>query len=133
MGCCCAGMYKTINLNTYKEISVLPEKNENEKISKSDINNNKNPIEVESQNIPKSDKEDAKKESPNTHQNDKNDNKKIKSPNPSITPKTNIEIEKVNKNKVIKKGSQRVQRAMKELKLLSMKELGNHQRYFTEK
>ena len=130
---CCTGLYRAININ--KEVSINPEK-----VEKSEsYNNSRNPI-LDSQNLLKSDKEIVKKESTNEnlkkHKIDKTENKKDKYNEQNISPKTNIENEenksKVNKNKVIKKGSQRVQRAMKELKLLSMKELDNNKKYFTQ-
>ena len=130
---CCTGIYRTININ--KEISINPENFEKSE----SYNNSKNPI-LDSQNHIKSDKEIVKKESTNEnlkkHKINKIENKKDKHNERNISPKTNIENEenkpKVNKNKVIKKGSQRVQRAMKELKILSMKELDNNKKYFTQ-
>ena len=130
---CCTGIYRAMNVN--KEVSIIPEK-----VEKSEsYNNSRNPI-LDSHHLIKSDKEIVKKESINEnlkkHKTDKTENKKDKHNDQNISPKTNIENEenksKVNKNKVIKKGSQRVQRAMKELKLLSMKEFDNNKKYFTQ-
>ena len=130
---CCSGIYKTININ--KEISIYPEK-----FAKNELYDNiRNPI-TDSSNIIKIDKEIIKREKltnkcTNNNKSNKIENKKDKHLEQNISPKTNIENEenkpKVNKKKLVKKSSQRVQRAMKELKLLSLKELYNNKKYFT--
>ena len=131
---CCSGMNKVINLN--KDVSILPGKVG----INLDYENNKNPI-SDFQIISKSDEEIVKKEKSSNKctKNNKNyivEKKKDKNTEQNISPNTNIENEdnksKVNKNKVIKKGSQRVQRAMKELKMLSMKDIDNNKNFFNK-
>ena len=131
---CCSGMNKVINLN--KDVSILPGKVG----INLDYENNKNPI-SDFQIISKSDEEILKKEKSSNKctKNNKNyivEKKKDKNTEQNISPNTNIENEdnksKVNKNKVIKKGSQRVQRAMKELKMLSMKDIDNNKNFFNK-
>ena len=78
---------------------------------------------IDCQNFQKIEKDDSKKE------------KKEKGVRVHTSSKTaqiaNVENNlKVNKNKIIKKGSQRVQHAMNELKLLSLKEINNNKKYF---
>ena len=73
-------------------------------------------IEFKNQNIPKIDKNEIIKDK-------------------DITPKTEMESGEKKlkiKKKIIKKGSQRVQQALLELKLLSMKELDNNKKYFSQ-
>ena len=128
---CCIGMSKTININKEKEIFISPEiveKNEEKE------NNNNNQV-SNSQNILKTNKDEAKKEKSTddfskNQKNDKAENKKDINVDKNISPEHKESKTKVNKTKVMKKGSQRVQNAMRELKLLSMQELGNNTKYF---
>ena len=82
----------------------------------------------------KTDKEEIKKEKSTLDNNNQNiqKNDKDKKLYTSTSSKThNYENNlKVNKNKIIKKGSQRVQHAMNELKLLSLKEIDNDKKKF---
>jgi hypothetical protein len=83
----------------------------------------------------KTNKDEAKKEKSTddfskNQKNDKAENKKDINVDQNISPEHKESKTKVNKTKVVKKGSQRVQNAMRELKLLSMQELGNNTKYF---
>jgi hypothetical protein len=130
---CCVGANKNININ--KEVSIIPEKAE----KNVEYEDNKNQI-TDSKKLSISDKNLDQKSNninkcSNNNKNDKTEVKKDKHTEHNISPKTNIEIDenksKVNKNKVVKKGSQRVHNAMKKLKLLSMKEVDNNKNFFT--
>lgn len=130
---CCVGANKNININ--KEVSIVPEKAE----KNVEYEDNKNQI-TDSKKLSISDKNLDQKSNninkcSNNNKNDKTEVKKDKHTEHNISPKTNIEIDenksKVNKNKVVKKGSQRVHNAMKKLKLLSMKEVDNNKNFFT--
>ena len=133
---CCAGFNK--NINPIKDILII-ESDENKK--KEDHLNVKEPN-TDIQGRQKTDKEEIKKEkstldnnnqnSQNAQKNDKDNTKRGKKVYTSTSSKThnygnNL---KVNKNKIIKKGSQRVQHAMNELKLLSLKEIDNDKKKF---
>ena len=123
---CCVGTMKNINLK--HEVFVKPEKIENKQ--EIDIRN------PNSKNLPKDQKEEFDKEnSLNVQKTEKNDTKNDKATQNNISYQTYFENEeksiKVNKKKVVKQGSKRVQKAMKELKLLSMKELYNNKNFFT--
>ena len=129
---CCAGSLR--NLNLRNEVFVYPQKLD--KKQELDIIS---PA-ISSQNIKKLEKEEFKKEkSTNECQNlqktEKIDTKIGQATQNNISPQTyntNEEnIIKINKKKVIKKGSQRVQNAMKELKLISLKELDNNKNFFS--
>ena len=130
---CCVGANKNINIT--KEVSIVPEKGE----KNVEYEDNKNQI-TDSKKLSISDKNLDQKSNninkcSNNNKNDKTEVKKDKHTEHNISPKTNIEIDenksKVNKNKVVKKGSQRVHNAMKKLKLLSMKEVDNNKNFFT--
>ena len=128
---CCAGVEK--NMYSNKDIFIIPDNNKQSELFNINIDKE------EYSNIQKTNKEEIKKEEPiiefknqNLPKNDKNEIIKDK----DITPKTDIESDgkklKSNKKKLIKKGSQRVQQALLELKLLSLKELDNNIRYFNQ-
>ena len=95
------------------------EKTNKEEINKEEIKKEEKEeptIEFKNQNIPKIDKNEIIKDK-------------------DITPKTEMESGEKKlkiKKKIIKKGSQRVQQALLELKLLSMKELDNNKKYFSQ-
>ena len=127
---CCAGINKNMYQNN--EIFVIPEndkqpelnsiKNFNEeysnfqKTNKELIKKEESIIEFKNQNIPKNDKIDIIKDK-------------------DITPKTefeNYENKLKSKKRLVKKGSQRVQQALLELKLLSLKEMDNNKKYFNQ-
>ena len=127
---CCAGIKKNMYQNN--EIFVIPEndkqpelnsiKNFNEdysnfqKTNKELIKKEESIIEFKNQNIPKNDKIDIIKDK-------------------DITPKTefeNYENKLKSKKRLVKKGSQRVQQALLELKLLSLKEMDNNKKYFNQ-
>ena len=128
---CCAGMKANLNLN--KDLFVgFDDKNENE------IINIKEPFN-DSHNIEKTDKGDTKKEKSIIKLSDKksdiDDTNKSKNTTNKISSKINVEEIrnkfKPNKNRVIKKGSHRVQQAMRELKLLSLEEITSNKKYFS--
>ena len=127
---CCAGIKKNMYQNN--EIFVIPEndkqpelnsiKNFNEdysnfqKTNKELIKKEESIIEFKNQNIPKNDKIDIIKDK-------------------DITPKTefeNYDNKLKSKKRLVKKGSQRVQQALLELKLLSLKEMDNNKKYFNQ-
>ena len=133
---CCVGENKNINLN--KDILV-----ESEEIKKKDEFIKIKDPNTDIQGRQKTDKEEMKKEKStidcqNFQKIEKDDlkkEKKEKGVRVHTSSKTaqiaNVENNlKVNKNKIIKKGSQRVQHAMNELKLLSLKEINNNKKYF---
>ena len=136
---CCVGENKNINLN--KDILV-----ESEEIKKKDEFIKIKDPNTDIQGRQKTDKEEMKKEKStidcqNFQKIEKDDSKKEKKEKKEkgvrvhTSSKTaqiaNVENNlKVNKNKIIKKGSQRVQHAMNELKLLSLKEINNNKKYF---
>ena len=133
---CCVGENKNINLN--KDILV-----ESEEIKKKDEFIKIKDPNTDIQGRQKTDKEEMKKEKStidcqNFQKIEKDDSKKEKKEKGlrvHTSSKTaqiaNVENNlKVNKNKIIKKGSQRVQHAMNELKLLSLKEINNNKKYF---
>ena len=127
---CCAGVERNIHSN--KEIFIIPD---NDKQSES-YN-----IKITNEyftNVLKTNKKKIKKEesiielkNQNLHKNEIGKDK-----DKDITPKTDIESDgkklKHNKKKLIKKGSQRVQQALLELKLFSLKELDNNKKYFNQ-
>ena len=133
---CCVGENKNINLN--KDILV-----ESEEIKKKDEFIKIKDPNTDIQGRQKTDKEEMKKEKPtidcqNFQKIEKDDSKKEKKEKgvrvhtfSKTAQIANVENNlKVNKNKIIKKGSQRVQHAMNELKLLSLKEINNNKKYF---
>ena len=133
---CCVGENKNINLN--KDILV-----ESEEIKKKDEFIKIKDPNTDIQGRQKTDKEEMKKEKSTidcqnfqkTEKDDSKKEKKEKGVRVHTSSKTaqiaNVENNlKVNKNKIIKKGSQRVQHAMNELKLLSLKEINNNKKYF---
>ena len=120
---CCTGSLRNVNLKN--EVFVKPEK-----FGKKQEIDIISPL-INFQNIQKIEKEDfKKKKSKNKYENEKTSQD-------NISPQTYNDIEeniiKVQKKKVIKKGSQRVQQALKELKLLSLKELDNNKNFFHKK
>ena len=126
---CCAGVNKN---NNYNNNDVLVIENKNDELLK--IKDN-----TDYQGRQKTDKEEIKKEkstldNQNAQKNNKNENPKKESLKNKNSSKTQIEqIQnhlKIDKKKIIKKGSQRVQLAMKELKLLSLEEINNNKKYF---
>lgn len=127
---CCFGMSKTININKEKEIFISPEiieKNEEKENIKNQVSN--------SQNILKTNKDEGKKEKSTVdfsknQKNDKTENKKDINEEQNISPGNKENRTKVNKTKDVKKVNQRVQNAMRELKLLSMQELDNNTKFF---
>jgi len=146
---CCAGVERNINSNN--EIFVIPQndkqpelditKNNNEDYNKKkiankkEIKNNEEPIiEFKNQNLLKNDKNEISKDKEEDKDRDKDKNKDRDN---NITPKTDIEsdgklIINNQKKRIIKKGSQRVQQAALKLRLLSLKELDNNKKYFTQ-
>ena len=123
---CCAEINKNINSN--KDIMIDSEegkkKYKNIKESNSDYQNNQ-----------KTEKEETKKEkSPlvnkNSQKTEKIEIKKNSSKKPTTSSKTHEPFNNINKNKLIKKGSHRVQLAMKELKMLSMEEVNSNNKKF---
>ena len=129
---CCPGFN---NINPIKDILII-ESDENKK--KEENLNVKEPN-TDIQGRQKTDKEEIKKEKSsldnnnlNIQKNGKEITKKEKKLYTSTSSKTNNYEKnlKVNKNKIIKKGSQRVQHAMNELKLLSLKEIDNDKKKF---
>lgn len=142
---CCAGVNRNINL--LNDISIIENKGEflkikepntdiqgtqktgNEEIKKKKLSN-------KSQNVPKNDNKDIQKtdNKQDVQKNEKEGQKRVGNVKARPSSKTqNEHLEnnlKVNKNKIIKKGSQRVQLAMKELKLLSLEEINNNKKYF---
>lgn len=133
---CCVGENKNINLN--KDILV-----ESEEIKKKDEFIKIKDPNTDIQGRQKTDKEEMKKEKSiidcqNFQKIEKDDSKKEKKEKgvrvhtfSKTAQIANVENNlKVNKNKIIKKGSQRVQHAMNELKLLSLKEINNNKKYF---
>ena len=126
---CCVGMIKN---NNYNNNDVLVMENKNDELLK--IKDN-----TDYQGRQKTDKEEMKKEKSTTEnqngqKNDKNEHPKkqpLKNKNSSKTQTEHFQNNLgVNKKKIIKKGSQRVQLAMKELKLLSLEEINNNKKYF---
>ena len=120
---CCTGSLRNVNLKN--EVFVKPEK-----FGKKQEIDIISPL-INFQNIQKIEKEDfKKKKSKNKYENEKTSQD-------NISPQTYNDIEeniiKVQKKKVIKRGSQRVQQALKELKLLSLKELDNNKNFFHKK
>ena len=129
---CCPGFN---NINPIKDILII-ESDENKK--KEENLNVKEPY-TDIQGRQKTDKEEIKKEkssldnnNQNIQKNDKENAKKEKKVYTTTSSKSNNYENnlKVNKNKIIKKGSQRVQHAMNELKLLSLKEIDNDKKKF---
>ena len=130
---CCPGFNR--NINPIKDILII-ESDENKK--KEENLNVKEPN-SDIQGRQKTDKEEIKKEkssldnnNQNIQKNDKENTKREKKLYTSTSSKTNNYEKnlKVNKNKIIKKGSQRIQHAMNELKLLSLKEIDNDKKKF---
>ena len=130
---CCPGFNR--NINPIKDILII-ESDENKK--KEENLNVKEPN-TDIQGRQKTDKEEIKKEKSSLDNNNLNIQKKGKEITKkekklytSTSSKTNNYEKslKVNKNKIIKKGSQRVQHAMNELKLLSLKEIDNDKKKF---
>ena len=99
-----------LKTESYLTIKRTGGRNDNKDIQKTDNN----------QDVQKNDKEGQKREG------------NVKLRPSSKTANKDLENNlKVNKNKIIKKGSQRVQLAMKELKLLSLEEINNNKKYFS--
>ena len=128
---CCAGVDRYMHSN--KEIFVLPENDNKPELDNIKINNE------EYNNIQKTNKELIKKEEPIIEDKNKDipkNNKNEISKDKDITPKTDMESDgrnlKNQKKKLVKKGSQRVQQALLELKMLSLKELDNNKKYFNQ-
>ena len=123
---CCQGINKN-NINNNNDIIVM--ENKNDELLKIKEN-------TDYQGRQKTDKEEIKKEkSTMDNQNaQKNENLKNAPSKNKLSSKSQIEhLEnnlKINKKKIIKKGSQRVQLAMKELKLLSLEEINHNKKYF---
>ena len=122
---CCQGLNKN-NINNNNDIIVM--ENKNDELLK--IKDN-----TDYQGRQKTDKEEIKKEkSTMDYQNaQKNENQKNPPPKNKTSSKSQVEhFEnnlKINKKRIIKKGSQRIQLAMKELKLLSLEEINNNKKY----
>ena len=130
---CCAGFNK--NIKPIKDILII----ESDEIKKKEEHLNLKEPNIDVQGRQKTDKEEIKKEkssldnnNQNLQKNDKENTKREKKLYTSTSSKTNNYGKnlKVNKNKIIKKGSQRVQHAMNELKLLSLKEIDNDKKKF---
>ena len=130
---CCAGFNK--NIKPIKDILII----ESDEIKKKEEHLNMKEPNTDVQGRQKTDKEEIKKEkssldnnNQNLQKNDKENTKREKKLYTSTSSKTNNYGKnlKVNKNKIIKKGSQRVQHAMNELKLLSLKEIDNDKKKF---
>ena len=127
---CCAGIKPNLNIN--KDILIrFDDKNENE------IINIKEPY-SDFQNFQKTDKGETKKEKLlklNDKKSDIDDTNKSKNTTNKISSKVKVEEIKnklkPNKNRVIKKGSHRVQPAVRELKLLSLEEITSNKKYFS--
>ena len=143
---CCAGVNR--NINHLNDISIIENKGEflkikepntdiqgTQKTGKEEIKKKK--LSNKSQNDQKNDNKDIQKTDNNqdVQKNDKEGQKRegnVKLRPSSKTANKDLENNlKVNKNKIIKKGSQRVQLAMKELKLLSLEEINNNKKYFS--
>ena len=123
---CCAEINKNINPN--KDIMIDSEEGKK---------NNKNIKESNSdyQNIQKTEKEETKKEkstldNKNSQKTEKIETKQNSSKKPCTSSKSNELFNNINKNKLIKKGSHRVQLAMKELKMLSIEEINSNNKKF---
>ena len=130
---CCTGFNK--NIKPIKDILII----ESDEIKKKEEHLNLKEPNIDVQGRQKTDKEEIKKEkssldnnNQNLQKNDKENTKREKKLYTSTSSKTNNYGKnlKVNKNKIIKKGSQRVQHAMNELKLLSLKEIDNDKKKF---
>ena len=132
---CCPGFNK--NIIPLKDILII----KSDEIKKKEENLNAKEPNTDIQGRQKTDKEEIKKEkssldnnNQNVNKNDKDNTKREKKLYTSTSSKTNnLNYEnnlKVNKNKIIKKGSQRVQHAINELKLLSLKEINNDKKKF---
>ena len=124
---CCPGIDKNINLY---EKGLLIGSEETNKKKKEEIINLKEPF--NDQNIQKTDKEEAKKEKSTIELNNQKSEKTLKYKKKEESSDVNYYKSqlKINKNKVIKKGSHRVQQALKELKLLSIEEINSNKKYF---
>ena len=142
---CCAGVNR--NINHLNDILIIENKGEflkikepntdiqgTQKTGKEEIKKKK--LSNKSQNDQRNDNKDIQKTDNNqdVQKNDKEGQKRegnVKLRPSSKTANKDLENNlKVNKNKIIKKGSQRVQLAMKELKLLSLEEINNNKKYF---
>ena len=130
---CCPGFNR--NINPIKDILII----ESDENKKKEENLNVKEHNSDIQGRQKTDKEEIKKEkssldnnNQNIQKNDKENTKREKKLYTSTSSKTNNYEKnlKVNKNKIIKKGSQRIQHAMNELKLLSLKEIDNDKKKF---
>ncbi len=143
---CCAGVNR--NINHLNDILIIENKGEflkikepntdiqgTQKTGKEEIKKKK--LSNKSQNDQRNDNKDIQKTDNNqdVQKNDKEGQKRegnVKLRPSSKTANKDLENNlKVNKNKIIKKGSQRVQLAMKELKLLSLEEINNNKKYFS--
>ena len=128
---CCTQMNKNMTKN--KEVLIISEEMKKQYKDIKDSN-------TDFQITQKKDKEEVKKEkstseNQNSQKINKMENKEDLSLNTCSPPFKNPEefknIQlKVNKNKVLKRGSHRVQLAMKELKMLSMEEINKNKKKF---
>ena len=126
---CCAGLNRNIN----RDIIIESE----EKNKTNEVINIRSPN-LDFQTNQKTDKEEIKKENSTNELNnqkcEKEDRKNRKNVEVHNSAKNQEKISentlKVNKKKVFKKGSHRVQMALKELKMLSLEEVESNKRYF---
>ena len=126
---CCTGLNRNIN----RDIIIESE----DKNKTNEVINIKSPN-IDFQTNQKTDKEEVKKEKPTNEPNnqkiEKEDAKNGKNLEIHNSAKNHEKISentlKVNKKKVFKKGSHRVQMALKELKMLSLEEVESNKRYF---
>ena len=153
---CCSGLSKKISLN--KDISLInlddfPKKDEIinikspfhdfQNIQKTDKEEMKKEKSTNGLINQKQEKEEIKKEKTKTNS---VSSKTLQKPDNDEKKKENIQINSVsskvredpeknnlkpNKNRVIKKGSHRVQLAMRQLKLLSLEEINSNKKYFS--
>ena len=153
---CCSGISRKINLN--KDISLLnledsPNKdaiinlkspfNSFQNIQKTDKEEVKKEKSTNELNNPKKEKDEINKEKTKTNsassksfqKTEKNEIKKenntLNSISSKIREESNKNNSKPNKNRVIKKGSHRVQLAMRQLKLFSLEEINSNKKYFS--
>ena len=127
MGCCSA-LQKNIELK--KDVFITIEK-EDELMKKNDYDKVKEEFTTSQakQFIKKESPPTLKEEIVNNNTNNSQQQKRISSKTQNIHK--DDKFLKVNKNRIIKKGSERIQRALKELKLLSIKEVDNNKKYFS--